>query len=130
MAIRVKRTIRANYVIDTLSDLFIIRGTPQFISSDNCPEFVAGLLRSRLHNLGVTTAFTEPCSQWENGYTESFNGNFRDELPNRETFNTVLQAKVVTDGWRMQYNTVRPHSSLGYRSPAPEAFYPVQFANA
>ena len=130
LAIRVRRTIKANDVIDTLSDLFITRGTPRFIRSDNGPEFVAELLRSWLFNLGVTTAFIEPGSPWENGYIESFNGKFRDELLNREIFDTVLEAKVVTEEWRKQYNTVRPHSSLGYRPPAPEAFYPVQFANA
>ena len=130
LAIRVRRTIKANDVIDTLSDLFITRGTPRFIRSDNGPEFVAELLRTWLFNLGVTTAFIEPGSPWENGYIESFNGKFRDELLNREIFDTVLEAKVVTEEWRKQYNTVRPHSSLGYRPPAPEAFYPVQFANA
>ena len=130
LAIRVRRTIKANDVIDTLSDLFITRGTPRFIRSDNGPEFVAELLRTWLFNLGVTTAFIEPGSPWENGYIESFNGKFRDELLNREIFDTVLEAKVVTEEWRKQYNTVRPHSSLGYRPPAPEPFYPVQFANA
>ena len=130
LAIRVRRTIKANDVIDTLSDLFITRGTPRFIRSDNGPEFVAELLRTWLFNLGVTTAFIEPGSPWENGYIESFNGKFRDELLNREIFDTVLEAKVVTEEWRKQYNSVRPHSSLGYRPPAPEAFYPVQFANA
>ena len=130
LAIRVRRTIKANDVIDTLSDLFITRGTPRFIRSDNGPEFVAELLRTWLFNLGVTTAFIEPGSPWENGYIESFNGKFRDELLNREIFDTLLEAKVVTEEWRKQYNTVRPHSSLGYRPPAPEAFYPVQFANA
>ena len=98
--------------------------------SDNGPEFVAELLRTWLHNLGVTTAFIEPGSPWENGYIESFNGKFRDELLNREVFDTVMEARVVTNSWRVQYNTVRPHSSLGYRPPAPETFYPFQFANA
>lgn len=130
LAIRVDRKIKANDVIDTLSDLFITRGIPQFIRSDNGPEFVAELLRTWLHNLGVTTAFIEPGSPWENGYIESFNGKFRDELLNREVFDTVMEARVVTEEWRIQYNTVRPHSSLGYRPPAPEAFYPSQFANA
>jgi len=130
LAIRVKRTIRANDVIDTLSDIFIIRGIPQFIRSDSGPEFVAELLRTWLHNLGVTTAFIEPGSPWKNGYIESFNGKFRDELLNREVFDTVMEARVVTNSWRVQYNTVRPHSSLGYRPPAPETFYPFQFANA
>lgn len=130
LAIRVDRKIKANDVIDTLSDLFITRGIPRFIRSDNGPEFVAELLRTWLHNLGVTTAFIEPGSPWENGYIESFNGKFRDELLNREVFDTVMEARVVTEQWRIHYNTIRPHSSLGYKPPAPEAFYPRQFANA
>ena len=130
LAIRVKRKIKANDVIDTLSDLFITRGTPRFIRSDNDLEFVSELLQTWLHNLGVTTAFIEPGSPWENGYIESFNGKFRDELLNRELFDTILEAKVVTEDWRNQYNTVRPHSSLSYRPPPPEAFYPNQVANA
>ncbi len=92
--------------------------------------FVAELLRTWLHNLGVITAFIEPGSPWENGYIESFNGKFRDELLNREIFDTVMEARVVTEDWRIEYNTVRPHSSLGYRPPAPEVFYPCQVANA
>jgi putative transposase len=111
-------------------DLFITHGTPQFIRSDNGPEFVAEILRTWLHKLGVITAFIEPGSPWENGYVESFNGKMRDELLNREIFDTLLEARVVIGQWRKEYNTVRPHSSLGYRPPAPEAFYPVQFANA
>ena len=124
-----ERKIKANDVIDTLSDIFIAYGTPQFIRSDNGPEFVAELLRTWLHNLGVTTAFIEPGSPWENGYIESFNGKFRDELLNREVFDTIMEAKVVIEKWRIHYNTVRPHSSLGYRPPAPEAYYPSQVAN-
>jgi putative transposase len=130
LAGRVERAIKANDVIDTLADLFITHGTPQFIRSDNGPEFVAEILRTWLHNLGVITAFIEPGSPWENGYVESFNGKMRDELLNREIFDTLLEARVVIGQWRKEYNTVRPHSSLGYRPPAPEAFYPVQFANA
>ena len=132
LAIRVKRKIKASDVIDTLADLFLTRGTPQFIRSDNGPEFVAELLRNWLFDLGVNTAFIEPGSPWENGYIESFNGKMRDELLNREIFDTLLEARVVTEDWRMEYNTVRPHSSLGYRPPAPEAYYynPRQVANA
>ena len=129
LAGRAERAIKANDVIDTLSDLFITHGIPRFIRSDNGPEFVAEILRTWLHNLGVITAFIEPGSPWENGYIESFNGKMRDELLNREIFDTLLEAKVVIEQWRRDYNTVRPHSSLGYRPPAPEAFYPVQFAN-
>jgi len=130
LAIRVDRKITANDVIDTLADIFIRRGTPQFIRSDNGPEFVAEIIRQWLKDLGVQTAFIEPGSPWENGYMESFNGKFRDELLNGEVFDTVIEARVVTGQWRKYYNTVRPHSSLGYRPPAPETFIPYRVANA
>jgi len=120
LAIRVDRKITANDVIDTLADVFIRRGTPQFIRSDNGPEFVAQLIRQWLQDLGVQTAFIEPGSPWENGYIESFNGKLRDELLNREIFITLEEAKVLIEAWRKEYNEVRPHSSLKYRPPAPE----------
>ena len=91
---------------------------------------MAEILRTWLHNLGVISAFIEPGSPWENGHIESFNGKMRDELLNREIFDTLLEAKAVIEQCRKQYHIVRPHSSLGYRPPAPEAFYPVQFINA
>lgn len=87
-------------------------------------------MREWLAHVGVNTLFIEPGSPWENGYIESFNGKLRDELLNGEIFDTILEARVVTETWRKQYNTIRPHSSLGYRSPAPEAFYPQEVANA
>jgi putative transposase len=130
LAIRVDRKITANGVIDTLADVFIKRGTPQFIRSDNGPEFVAQLVRDALHHMGVQTAFIEPGSPWENGYIESFNGKLRDELLNGEIFDTVAEARVITEQWRNHYNTIRPHSALGYRAPAPEIFIPLQLANA
>jgi putative transposase len=130
LAIRIGRKMTANDVIDTLADVFIRRGTPQFIRSDNGPEFVARLVREALQHLGVQTAYIEPGSPWENGYIESFNGKLRDELLNGEVFDTLTEAKVITEQWRNHYNTLRPHSALGYRSPAPEAFYPLQLANA
>lgn len=130
LAIRVDRNITANGVIDTLADVFIKRGTPQFIRSDNGPEFVAQLVRDALQHMGVQTAFIEPGSPWENGYIESFNGKLRDELLNGEVFDTVVEARVITEQWRNHYNTIRPHSSLGYRPPAPEMFIPLQLANA
>lgn len=130
LAIRVGRKITANDVIDTLADVFISRGTPQFIRSDNGPEFVAQLLRDALQHLGVQTAFIEPGSPWENGYIESFNGKMRDELLNGEIFDTLIEAKVITEQWRHHYNTLRPYSALAYRPPARETFYPLQLANA
>jgi transposase InsO family protein len=102
-AIRVDRKITANDVIDTLADVFIRRGTPQFIRSDNGPEFVAQLIRQWLQDLGVQTAFIEPGSPWENGYIESFNGKFRDELLNGEIFDTLIEARVITEQWRNHY---------------------------
>jgi len=115
LAIRVQRKITANDVIDTLANVFIRRGTPQFIRSDNGPEFVAQLVRDALQHLGVQTAFIEPGSPWENGYIESFNGKLRDELLNGEIFDTVTEARVITEQWRNHYNSIRPHSALGYR---------------
>lgn len=130
LAIRVARTMKANDVIDTLAGVFIDRGTPQFIRSDNGPEFVAEIVRQWLKDLGVQTAFIEPGSPWENGYIESFNGKFRDELLNGEVFDTVIEARVITEQWRNHYNKIRPHSALGYRPPAPETYVQYQVANA
>ena len=102
------------------------RGVPDYIRSDNGPEFTARVVRDWLHRLGVKTLFIEPGSPWENGYIESFNGKFRDELLNREIFDTVLEARIISERWRKEYNTKRPHSALGYRPPAPEAILPPQ----
>jgi len=130
LAIRVGRSISASDVLDTLAELFQVYGTPEFIRSDNGPEFVADVLREWLGRLGVQTLFIEPGSPWENGYIESFNGKFRDELLNGEIFDTVLEAKVLIEEWRWEYNTCRPHSSLKYKTPAPVTFLPLQTANA
>lgn len=130
LAITVARKITASDVIDTLADVFLQRGIPGYIRSDNGPEFVAELIREWLKDLGVTTSFIEPGSPWENGYIESFNGKFRDELLNGEIFDTIYEAQVVTEKWRKHYNTLRPHSALSYRPPAPETFIPYQVANA
>jgi len=111
---------RASSGIDVLADLFIARGTPGYIRSDNGPEFVATAVKGWISGVGAKTAFIEPGSPWENGYVESFNGKLRDELLNAEVFNTLAEAKVLISQWRVHYNTVRPHSSLGYRPPAPE----------
>jgi putative transposase len=121
LAILAARKIKNQDVIDLLFDLFILRGIPEHIRSDNGPEFTARAIRRWLGRLGIKTLFIEPGSPWENGYIESFNGKLRDELLNREIFTTLEEAKVLIEQWRREYNQVRPHSSLGYHPPAPEA---------
>ena len=121
LTILVKRRITSQDVIDVLFELFIFRGIPEHIRSDNGPEFTAKAVRNWLDRLGVKTLFIEPGSPWENGYVESFNGKLRDELLNREIFTTLAEANILIERWRMDYNHIRPHSSLGYRPPAPEA---------
>ena len=113
LAIRVKRKLNSIDVIDVLTDLFILRGIPAFIRSDNGPEFIAEAVRDWVSAVGAKTAYIEPGSPWENGYIESFNGRFRDELLNGEIFYTLKEAQIIIEGWRRQYNTVRPHSALG-----------------
>jgi len=121
LAMKVARRIRSQDVIDQLYYLFIFRDIPEHIRSDNGPEFTAKAIRSWLNKVGVKTLFIEPGSPWENGYIESFNGKLRDELLNGEIFTTLTEAKVLIESWRRDYNQVRPHSSLSYRPPAPEA---------
>ena len=121
LAIVVGRRINSHDVLYTLADLFIRRGIPAHIRSDNGSEFCAKAVRGWLGRLGVGTLFIEPGSPWENGYIESFNGKLRDELLNREIFYTVKEATILIEQWRRHYNGVRPHSALGYRPPAPEA---------
>jgi len=121
LAILVNRRITSQDVIEQLFNLIVFRGIPEHIRSDNGPEFTAKVVRSWLNKLGVKTLFIEPGSPWENGYIESFNGKLRDELLNREIFSTLTEARVLIAGWRKEYNQVRPHSSLAYRPPAPEA---------
>ena len=120
LAIEVKRRMRHKEVIEVLAELFIQRGTPEYIRSDNGSEFVAQDLRDWLDKVDVNTAYIEPGSPWENGYIESFNARLRDELLNGEIFETLLEAKVLIERWRVHYNTVRPHSALNGRPPAPE----------
>jgi len=120
LAIRVARNLRAIDVIDALCDLFILRGVPAHIRSDNGPEFVAVALQNWITAVGARTAYIEPGSPWENGYCESFNGKLRDELLNSEIFYSLKEARIVIETWRRHYNAIRPHSSLGYRPPAPE----------
>ena len=124
LAIVVRRRLNSHDVIDILSQLFIEHGVPKHIRSDNGPEFIAIKLRAWLKYHKIDTLYIEPGSPWENGYIESFNGKLRDELLNREIFDTLWEAKVLIERWRYEYNTIRPHSSLGYKPPAPEAVKP------
>jgi len=121
LAIDVARRLNSDDVLECLAWLFATRSVPEHIRSDNGPEFTATVVRDWLKKVNVKTLFIEPGSPWENGYVESFNGKLRDELLNGELFYTLKEAKVVIERWRRHYNTIRPHSSLGYRPPAPEA---------
>jgi putative transposase len=125
LAIRVDRKLKAADVIDVLSDLFILRGVPVHIRSDNGPEFIAKSVQSWIAAVGARTAYITPGSPWENGYVESFNAQIRNELLNGEIFYTLKEAQIMIEGWRRHYNTVRPHGALGYRPPAPEVFVPA-----
>ena len=118
---RVERHLNSQDVVDALFELFILRGIPQHLRSDNGGEFTARAVRKWLGRLSVKTLFIEPGSPWENGYIESFNGKMRDELLNREVFSTLAEAKVLIEQWRREYNGIRPHSAKGYKPPAPEA---------
>ena len=124
LAIDVARRLRSADVLHRLAELFAGRGAPEYIRSDNGPEFTAEAVRDWLERLDVETLFIEPGSPWENGYVESLNGKLRDELLEREIFDTLWEAKTLIERWREEYNTFRPHSSLGYRPPVPEAFKP------
>jgi transposase InsO family protein len=125
LALRVERRMTSEQVLETLAELFVCRGVPDHIRSDNGPEFTATAVRDWLARVGVKTLFIEPGSPWENGYNESFNGTLRDQLANGEIFYTLREAKVLLESWRWHYNHVRPHSSLGYKLPAPEANLPA-----
>ena len=124
LTIRVARQLSSADVIDVLTDLFIARGVPTHIRSDNGPEFVAKAVQGWIAGIGAKTAYIEPGSPWENGYVESFNSKLRDELLDCEVFNTLKEAQVLIEQWRQHFNTVRPHSALGYRPPAPEVVMP------
>lgn len=121
----VAKHITSDCVMNRLYDLFIARGVPDHIRSDNGSEFTADRIREWLSRIGVKTLFIEPGSPWENGYVESFNGKFRDELLNGEIFDTLLEAKILIEKWRREYNEIRPHSSLDYRPPAPVTYEKV-----
>jgi transposase InsO family protein len=124
LALKVGRRLTSKDVIEQMADLFITRGLPEHIRSDNGPEFTAKEVRKWLQRLGVQTLIIEPGSPWENGYIESFNGKLRDEVLNGEIFMTLMESQVVIEQWRREYNEVRPHSSLGYKPPAPVAIKP------
>jgi transposase InsO family protein len=124
LAIVVNRKLKSDDVLHCLADLFVKRGVPEHIRSDNGAEFTANAVREWLGRIGVKTLYIEPGSPWENGFNESFNGKLRDEILNTEIFYTLKEAKVLIECWRHHYNTVRPHSSLGYRPPAPETILP------
>ncbi len=124
LAIRIARKLKSTDVIDALSDLFILRGVPGHVRSDNGPEFVAKAVQEWIATVGAKTAYIAPGSPWENGFIESFNARLRDELLDGELFYSLKEARIVIESWRRHYNTVRPHESLGYKPPAPEVFVP------
>ena len=124
LALIVARQIKHEDVLAALADLFIARGPPANIRSDNGSEFIATAVQKWLAQVGVTTLYITPASPWENGYNESFDGSLRDELLNGEIFFSLAEAKVLIETWRRHHNTIRPHSSLGYRPPAPETASP------
>ena len=125
LTMRVDRKLNSTDVIDVITDLFILRGPPAFVRSDNGPEFIAKAVRAWIAAIGAKTAYIEPGSPWENGYVESFNARFRDELLDGEVFYSLAEAKIVIEGWRQDFNAVRPHSALGWRPPAPESVVPL-----
>ena len=124
MAVVVERRLNSDNVLHCLTELFVQHGPPDHIRSDNGSEFTAHAVRDWLGRIGVKTLYIEPGSPWENGYNESFNSKLRDEILNTEIFSTLKEAKVLIKRWRHHYNTIRPHSSLGYRPPAPETILP------
>ena len=122
LALRVERQLGSNEVIETLAAVMTMHGIPEYLRSDNGPEFIARELRAWLQGVGAAPLYIEPGSPWENGYCESFNGKLRDECLNGERFYSLREAQVVVEQWRIEYNTRRPHSALGYRPPAPQTW--------
>jgi transposase InsO family protein len=129
LAVKVARKLNSRDVIQTLYDLFLEQGVPVHIRSDNGSEFTAKRVQHWLNRLTVRPLYIEPGSPWENGYIESFNSKMRDEFLNLEIFYSLKEVQILIEMWRKHYNTIRPHSSLGYRPPAPAAtiIHPVQF---
>jgi len=122
LMIRCERSWTSAKVISALADVMVMKGIPEHLRSDNGPEFVARDLRKWLAATGAKTLYIEPGSPWENGYCESFNSKLRDEFLNGEIFYSLKELRVLAERWRVHYNTIRPHSSLGYRPPAPQAW--------
>jgi len=122
LLIRGERRWSSAKVIGALADVMVVKGVPEHLRSDNGPEFVARDLRKWLAGTGAKTLYIEPGSPWENGYCESFNSKLRDEFLNGEIFYSMKELRVLAERWRVHYNTIRPHSSLGYRPPAPQAW--------
>lgn len=118
LATEVARSFRSRDVMLTLQYLFAVRGAPEHVRSDNGPEFIAEELQRWLKQAAVRTLYIQKASPWENGYVESFNGRLRDELLNRELFLSVPEARYVLDEWRQEYNERRPHSGIGWQTPA------------
>ncbi|ABQ39810.1 putative insertion element protein (plasmid) [Bradyrhizobium sp. BTAi1] len=125
LAIRVARRINSFGVIETMADVMLERGVPEHIRSDNGAEMTAKVVRNWFAKLGAKTLYIAPGSPWENGYCESFNGKLRDECLNGEIFYSLKEATVVIEQWRKHFNTIRPHSSLSYRPPAPQTSAPT-----
>ena len=123
----VRRKLNSTDVVDSLTDLFILRSTTESIRSDNGVELIAGKVRDWIEAVGAKTAFIEPVSPWQNGYCESFISRFRDELLNGEVFYTLREVQILIEMWHRRYNNIRPHSSLGYRPPAPKALIPLDW---
>jgi len=129
LAIRVARRLGSQDVIEALAEVMVVKGISEYLRSDNGSEFVARELRRWLTALGTGTLYIEPGSPWENGYCESFNGKLRDECLNGEIFYSLKEAPIVIEQWRVEYNTRRPHSALGYRPPVPAAYSPLVLTN-
>ena len=130
LATRIARKLKSTDVIDALSDLFILRGVPEHVRSDNGPEFVAKAVQDWIAAVGAKTAYIAPGSPWESGFIESFNARLHDELLDGEIFYSLKEARIMIDSRRRHYNTLRPHESLGYKPPAPEVFVPAIAARA
>ena len=124
LAIRVARKINGLGVLETMAKVMMVRGVPEHIRSDNGPEMTSKAVRNWLANVGAQTLYIEPGSPWENGYCESFNSKLRDELLNGEILYSLREAQVLIEQWRNHYNTLRPHSALGYQPPAPQTARP------
>jgi putative transposase len=122
LLVRAERRWSSVRVIEALADVMVMKGVPEHLRSDNGQEFVARDLRKWLQSTGAKTLYIEPGSPWENGYCESFNSKLRDEFLNGEVFYSIKELRVLVERWRVHYNTVRPHSSLGYRPPAQEVW--------